>query len=790
MTGFLHLFDRQDLSWLKEMLSKAWSKGLKQLLGLSINADGSQAMQLMNGRPLSVVQSIDKIISTDIVTDPAAGGRLLQLVESINESERRDIGMFKTLIEMFKKERPDLLEGIDIENIKEENVATIFGALLKEILDHKKTAQEAKESATTLAKEKKDAIDNAKENDLEEAIKVATAAVEALGVQETALDSVVKNENSLKQIMSLFEAKKYPLAIALASNFLKAAIKPLKKKKEEPDKDKKTDKELEARINELEKENKITACKAILEAILSGSKLPSAVQEKVKTQFAGIVFKEADLKEAVKLEKATLAKLTESGDIIDLGDVGEAEITLRRTGNQRLQADIDLTLGYEAEESEKSDYEGAKSFTSLREMYVAITGDVEISGQVHQSRLKEAASGSFSYMLGYSINRKMLKEYKALPELWKNIANVVPIKDFKMQELIRWGGFGVLPEVIAARTTQGTATDTATPTYPELGMPVDTEQTYALATKGGLVTITRRAIINDDLRQLTKIPVKLARAANRTLNQFVFDLMLNYTSSGINQGTKWPGEYGVAAQTALYASIHNNYATTALAFDALDDLLRQFYNQGEDGYQTATTDTTLNSSVTTVNVTAGTGQYFKAGDMLRIGGEYMLVTDIPSTNALTVVRGILGTTAASHDKSGETYPVVYKVTSILGLADTTLWVPRSLKGTAEKIINSTLHPENAENGVNTLKGACKVMVSPYLRGDENNYFLSAGKTEIDLIELGFLNGKVAPEILIQDQPTVGNVFVYDTIRYKVRHEYGGSVPDFRAFAAGIVSGIA
>ena len=421
-------------------------------------------------------------------------------------------------------------------------------------------------------------------------------------------------------------------------------------------------------------------------------------------------------------------------------------------------------------------------------MYVAITGDVEISGQVHQSRLKEAAtSGSFSYMLGYSINRRMLKEYKALPELWKNIANVVPVKDFKMQELIRWGGFGVLPEVIAARTTQGTATDTATPSYPELGMPIDTEQTYALATKGGLVTVTRRAIINDDLRQLTKIPVKLARAANRTLNQFVFDLMLNYTSSGVNAGTKWPTEYGVASGTALFAAIHNTYLTTALGFDALDDLLRQFYNQGEDGYTTRTADASLNSSATTVNVTAGTGQYIKDGDMIRVGGEYMLVTDV-STDALTVVRAILSTTAASHDQSG-VFPKLYKITSILGLADVTCWVPRSLKGTIDKLINSTLHPENAENGVNTLKGACKTMVSPYLRGDENNYYLSAGKNEIDLIEVGFLGGKAAPEILVQDQPTVGNVFVYDTLRYKVRHEYGGVVPDFRAFAAGIVSGI-
>ena len=62
-----------------------------------------------------------------------------------------------------------------------------------------------------------------------------------------------------------------------------------------------------------------------------------------------------------------------------------------------------------------------------------------------------------------------------------------------------------------------------------------------------------------------------------------------------------------------------------------------------------------------------------------------------------------------------------------------------------------------------------------------------GIYEIEGIEIGFLNGKQEPEILVQDQPTVGNVFVYDTIRYKVRHEYGGAVVDYRAFAGAIVT---
>ena len=65
--------------------------------------------------------------------------------------------------------------------------------------------------------------------------------------------------------------------------------------------------------------------------------------------------------------------------------------------------------------------------------------------------------------------------------------------------------------------------------------------------------------------------------------------------------------------------------------------------------------------------------------------------------------------------------------------------------------------------------------------------MTAAKKDIELIELGFLGGKQTPEILRQDAPGVGAVFTNDVIRYKVRHEYGGAVIDYRGFQGGIVA---
>ncbi|MCK5607340.1 hypothetical protein KAR91_35985, partial [Candidatus Pacearchaeota archaeon] len=425
--------------------------------------------------------------------------------------------------------------------------------------------------------------------------------------------------------------------------------------------------------------------------------------------------------------------------------------------------------------------EGIDTFASLREAYVAYTDDDAISGMLGAkavARLREADATTFNYALGFSMQRRMLKDYKDIEKLWKKIAVTTPIPDFKLQERIRWGGFGVIPTVQAARTVAGTPIDTTTPTYPELGFPQDQEATYAVATKGGIVTITRRMIIDDDLRVLVKLPMKIGKAAAHTLNAFVFDLMLGYNSSGINAAT-------IYDTLVLYHDKHKNKQTTALSHDNLATLLDSMYYQTEWGNQTlaaGSDDFDTDAAATTVNVTTGEGQYFKSGDFLWCEGEIMRIDDV-STDALTIVRGLFGTTAATHADG----VIIYKVTQFLALDNPNLWLPRSLRTKGLELKNSEKNPESAEGADNTIRDLFTPQVSPYLRGDENNYYLSAQPSDVEGIEIGFLNGREEPELFLQDQPTVGNVFVYDQIRYKLRHEYGGAVVDFRPFAASIVS---
>ncbi len=45
-----------------------------------------------------------------------------------------------------------------------------------------------------------------------------------------------------------------------------------------------------------------------------------------------------------------------------------------------------------------------------------------------------------------------------------------------------------------------------------------------------------------------------------------------------------------------------------------------------------------------------------------------------------------------------------------------------------------------------------------------------------------------PDMFLQDQPQVGTVFTADQITWKVRHEYGGAVIDFRPIYGAIVAG--
>jgi len=760
LTAHLHLLEENSkVKDLKNLLVNAWKKGLKNFMGLSINAEGPTLVRMLNGQPVSVVKAITRVFSTDFVTQPAAGGGLLKIIESINLKGGNE-QMFKKILEALKVWNPTLLESINVDNVTEEEVVGIFESVLADAKEKNSDKVSQIESLVSLMKEKKYQEAETLLNKMTE--KKALTDEEILAADEGTLNEADKAKKAF-----LFKKKKD------ADDKKSAEAKALETAKAAEDKAK----DLESKLASIDNKLKVKECKEMLDLALSESKLPKPIQDKIRVSFKDTIFVESKIKESIKLEKTVLAQLVESGASFDLGDDGMEHVIVGREPVNRLQASMDLTFGYQPADAEKASYKGIDKFVSLREAYVKYTDDPMISGMLGKnalSRLQEATEASFSYALGYSMQRRMLPEYKGIDPLWRKIATVDSIKDFKLQERILWGGFGVLPTVQAARTVAGTPIDSATPTYPELGFPTDSEATYAVLTKGGLITVTRRMIIDDDLKVLSGIPKKVGKAAAHTLNQFVFDLMLGFTT-GINVAT-------IYDSLVLYVTAHKNLRTGALGYDNLTDLLNDMYYQCETGYKSDVDDDPLTSGTTTLNVTGGTGQYFKAGDKIWMDGEICEVT-VVATDALTIIRGQYGTTDAQHAKGVD----VLKITQFLALENPILWVPRGLRGTALQLKNSEKNPENAEQGVNTLRESFTPIVSPYLRGDENNYYCSANPSDVEGIEIGFLGGRQEPEILVQDQPTVGNVFVYDTIRYKVRHEYGGAVVNSRAFAAAIVA---
>jgi hypothetical protein len=126
-------------------------------------------------------------------------------------------------------------------------------------------------------------------------------------------------------------------------------------------------------------------------------------------------------------------------------------------------------------------------------------------------------------------------------------SNIRNARDFRTMESVRIGYYGDLPDV------NPEAVD-----YPDLGELGDEEISYALNQKGGMITITRKMIINDDMRVVQKIISRLPRAARRTLAKRCWaPFLTNATYKGDNKaifhvdhGNLGSTAYGIASALA------------------------------------------------------------------------------------------------------------------------------------------------------------------------------------------------------------------------------------------------
>jgi len=270
---------------------------------------------------------------------------------------------------------------------------------------------------------------------------------------------------------------------------------------------------------------------------VNAAKLPQASKDRLQTQIALAAanrLTEAAVGDMIKAEGEYVARLTESG-AVRVPMFGEGSIEVGdRSLNMRDMLDAFFDPAHKSH----------GSVQSFKECYIEMTGDRRVTGRLRecdQSRLVESlGSSSLSEVLGDAVARRMLSEYRAAVDFdgWRQIVNVVPVSDFRMQHRTRWGGYGDLPAVAEGAD------------YLPLTSPTDEEATYGVTKRGGTEDVTLEMITNDDVGVIRRIPTKLSRAAKRTLAKFAFDFL---RSNAVIYDGK-----------ALFHADHNNLFTTAL----------------------------------------------------------------------------------------------------------------------------------------------------------------------------------------------------------------------------------
>ncbi|HEA1048909.1 ATP-dependent Clp protease proteolytic subunit [Escherichia coli] len=159
---------------------------------------------------------------------------------------------------------------------------------------------------------------------------------------------------------------------------------------------------------------------------------------------------------------------------------------------------------------------------SLFEMAQASLTDrgISVGSFLNRSQVVNAAfthsRSDFSHILAGGAEKSVLKGWQDSGETFQKWTRTGSLSNFHEAKRVGLNGFSKLDKVPEGAEYKYITTS-------DKGVPI------ALATYGNIFSVTRQAIINDDLTQLTTIPMAMGRAAARTVGNLVYLLL---TSNG------------------------------------------------------------------------------------------------------------------------------------------------------------------------------------------------------------------------------------------------------------------
>ena len=152
--------------------------------------------------------------------------------------------------------------------------------------------------------------------------------------------------------------------------------------------------------------------------------------------------------------------------------------------------------------------------------------------------LTAASTSDFPYLMSALVSKHLINAYNEWPATWRPFVAIVDAVDFKDIYGIK---LSEAPDL--ADMDENGEYQTA--------KFLENQEKYAVVSKGRIVALTRKMIINDDLRAFTRIPTLFGAAARRMESAAVYGLLNN--NPVMNDGK------------ALFSTSHNNLAGTAAA---------------------------------------------------------------------------------------------------------------------------------------------------------------------------------------------------------------------------------
>jgi ATP-dependent protease ClpP protease subunit len=128
------------------------------------------------------------------------------------------------------------------------------------------------------------------------------------------------------------------------------------------------------------------------------------------------------------------------------------------------------------------------------------------------------STSDFDVLLENTMHKSLQAGYALQPDTWSRFCARGSVSDFRAHNRYRVSSIGNLDTVAEGGE------------FTEKTIPDGEKSSITVTTKGNICSITRQAIINDDLSALTGIPTAMGRSAKRTVEVAV------YTSLGLSAG--------------------------------------------------------------------------------------------------------------------------------------------------------------------------------------------------------------------------------------------------------------